>query len=330
MAQRVGRGIAVLFHDRGTRRGWVVSSTPRPHFTPGKDPIPILQEAGWPPGPVWTGGKSRPQRDSIPDRPARSSDATRPTSSQVFLVNGHLRVWNWLVRERHAWKSEEWCFITTTDQILDTIPRSVKSVKCTLVHARRFCTGNTAHRGSRSIALLFLDHGTRRGWGVSVTPRPLFTRGKYPVPIVHEAGWAPGPVWTCAENLAPTGIRSPDRPCRSQSLYRLRYPAHLFQEACFEWIPLCSYCTETCRLVLEVELRFELVLARNYINHVLLAFRPAVLNLRSVDRLSRVRELGLRGWITYYALAWLKFSFSFSNECRKQSNLWPVDSKNCY
>ena len=36
VAQRVGRRIALLFHDRGTRRGWVVSSTPRPHFTPGE------------------------------------------------------------------------------------------------------------------------------------------------------------------------------------------------------------------------------------------------------------------------------------------------------
>jgi len=71
VAQRVGRGIVLLFHDRGTRRGWVVSSTPRPHFTPGKDTISILQEAGWAPGPVWTGEKSRPHRDSIPDRPAR-------------------------------------------------------------------------------------------------------------------------------------------------------------------------------------------------------------------------------------------------------------------
>jgi len=50
VAQRVGRGIALLFHGRGTRRRWVVSSTPRPHFTPGKDPVPILQEAGWAPG----------------------------------------------------------------------------------------------------------------------------------------------------------------------------------------------------------------------------------------------------------------------------------------
>jgi len=72
LAQRVGRVIALLFNDHDTRRGWVVSSTPRPHFTPGKYPVPILQEAGWAPGPVWTVGKSRPQRASIPDRPARS------------------------------------------------------------------------------------------------------------------------------------------------------------------------------------------------------------------------------------------------------------------
>jgi len=62
--------VALIFHDRGTRRGWVVSNTLRQDFTPGKDPVPILQEAGWAPGPVWMGGKSRPHRDLIPDRPA--------------------------------------------------------------------------------------------------------------------------------------------------------------------------------------------------------------------------------------------------------------------
>ena len=55
----------------------MVSSTPRPYSTSGKDPVPILQEAGWAPGPVWTGGKSRPQRDSIPDRPAPSHSLYR-------------------------------------------------------------------------------------------------------------------------------------------------------------------------------------------------------------------------------------------------------------
>jgi len=57
-------------------------------------------------------------------------------------------------------------------------------------------------------------------------PRPLFNPGKDPVPIVQEAEWAPGPVWTGAENLAPTGIGSLNRPARSQSLYLQRYLAH--------------------------------------------------------------------------------------------------------
>ena len=91
VAQRVGRGTALLFHDRGTRRGWVISSTPRPHFTPGKDPVPIVQKAGWAPGPVWTGGKSRPHRDSIPDRPARSQSLYRlrcppPTHTYIYIT----------------------------------------------------------------------------------------------------------------------------------------------------------------------------------------------------------------------------------------------------
>jgi len=95
------------------------------------------------------------------------------------------------------------------------------------MQVQRFCTGRTAHRGSRCIALLFLDHGTRRGCGVNVTTRPHFTPGKDPVPIVKEAGWAPGPVWTSAQILAPKGIRTPDRPAPSQLSYRLSYLAHV-------------------------------------------------------------------------------------------------------
>jgi len=40
--------------------------------TPGKEPVPIVQEAGWAPGPVWMGVKSCSHQDSIADRPARS------------------------------------------------------------------------------------------------------------------------------------------------------------------------------------------------------------------------------------------------------------------
>jgi hypothetical protein len=78
--------------------------------------------------------------------------------------------------------------------------------------------------GSTDIPLVFHDLGTRWGWVVNVTPRPPLPPGKDPVPIVQEAGWDPGPVWIGAENLAPTGIRSPELPARSESLYRLSYP----------------------------------------------------------------------------------------------------------
>jgi hypothetical protein len=95
-------------------------------------------------------------------------------------------------------------------------------VKYILVQALKLCTCHTAQRRSSGIALLFHDHGTRRGWGVNVMPRLLFTPGKDPVPIVQEAGWAPGSVWTGVKNLAPTGIWT--IAC-SQLLYRLRYQA---------------------------------------------------------------------------------------------------------
>jgi len=40
------------------------------------------------------------------------------------------------------------------------------------------------------------------GWVVNATLRPLYPRKRDPVPIAQEAGWAPEPVWTGAENLA--------------------------------------------------------------------------------------------------------------------------------
>ena len=67
-------------------------------------------------------------------------------------------------------------------------------IKSTLVHALGLWIGRTAHRGSRGIALLFLDHGTRSRWGFSVMPRLHFTPRKDPVPIVQKAGWASGSV----------------------------------------------------------------------------------------------------------------------------------------
>jgi len=58
------------------------------------------------------------------------------------------------------------------------------------------------------------------GGMLKATLRPLYPRE---IPIVEEAGWAPGSFWVGAENLALTGFRSQDRPARSDSLYRLSY-----------------------------------------------------------------------------------------------------------
>jgi len=74
-----------------------------------------------------------------------------------------------------------------------------------------------AQRGRRGIILLFLQARCQRH-----APAVLPTESS--VSNVQEVGWAPVPVWTCAENVAPTGIRSSDRPDRSESLYSLSYP----------------------------------------------------------------------------------------------------------
>jgi len=81
----------------------------------------------------------------------------------------------------------------------------------------------TKRGGSRCKALLFLLISALDGQRHAPDALP---RERYQVPIVQEAGWAPGPVWTGAENIASTGIRFQDHPARSESLYRLSYPGN--------------------------------------------------------------------------------------------------------
>jgi len=54
--------------------------------------------------------------------------------------------------------------------------------------------------------------------------RLIYRRQRDPAPFVQEPGWASGPIWSGAENLAPTGIRSSGRTAGSVSLCRLSYP----------------------------------------------------------------------------------------------------------
>ena len=60
-------------------------------------------------------------------------------------------------------------------------------------------------------------------WSTPLSGR--FTPGKEtPVPIVQEAGWAPGPVRTGGGNVASIGIRSPESPAHIELLDTLHYP----------------------------------------------------------------------------------------------------------
>jgi hypothetical protein len=59
VAQSVGRGIALLFHDLGTRRGEWSAARPGRNLPPSPREKPGTHCTGAP-GSVWTGGNSRP------------------------------------------------------------------------------------------------------------------------------------------------------------------------------------------------------------------------------------------------------------------------------
>jgi hypothetical protein len=64
---------------------------------------------------------------------------------------------------------------------------------------------------------------------VNATPQPLYPRERDPGTIVQEAGWASGPVWTGAENLAHRGnsIPGPSTPLQVATPTALSRPTEL-------------------------------------------------------------------------------------------------------
>jgi hypothetical protein len=64
--------------------------------------------------------------------------------------------------------------------------------------------------------------------------------GKDPVPIVQEAGWAPEPVWTGAENLDPWTVQS----VASRYSDRATQPTLTIRRQCINnnWYILCVSC----------------------------------------------------------------------------------------
>jgi hypothetical protein len=86
------------------------------------------------------------------------------------------------------------------------------------------------------------ESSARRGRVVSATPWPSYPRETDPVPRLQEAKLASGPVWIDSQNLATSGVRTPDRPAHSKSLYRLSYPQ------CLQFGPHSALLTQVPRL----------------------------------------------------------------------------------
>ena len=86
------------------------------------------------------------------------------------------------------------------------------------------------------------NHGTRQAWLVNATPRPLYPRERRGTHCI--VGWVGhrAVLYGCGKSRPPPpppGIRSPDRPARIESLYRLGNRGPFCKENAFDDISKC-------------------------------------------------------------------------------------------
>jgi hypothetical protein len=105
--------------------------------------------------------------------------------------------WKTSTSVRHTW-------VWTTDNVKSTLEQATKT-----------------QRGGGIWLYSFFNLSARWVCGQCHVPAPL-AHGKTRYPLCRRLG-GPGTVWTGAENFALSEIRSPNRPARSESLYRLSY-----------------------------------------------------------------------------------------------------------
>ena len=67
-------------------------------------------------------------------------------------------------------------------------------------------TGHEGPEGEQMYSSTLSLTSTLDGFGGQHHAPTALPPRKDPVPTVQEAGWAPGPVWTDAENVAPPGF----------------------------------------------------------------------------------------------------------------------------
>jgi len=89
------------------------------------------------------------------------------------------------------------------------------------------CNTPRRQRGGSGTALPILNLSPRRVWVANAMPWPLYPQETEQVPILKEAGWTLGPVWTGTSNLtpnSPAGMWTQWCPTCGISLHWLHYP----------------------------------------------------------------------------------------------------------
>jgi hypothetical protein len=119
----------------------------------------------------------------------------------------------------HSWAVSTGCAMWSQKLITmqDRIKTFLGSIKVTLEQVTK------AQKGNRSIATRSLTSAIVGVGGQRHTPAAL-SPGKTRYPLHRRLGRPHGRSGQVQKISPPTRIRSPDRPARSESLYRLRYP----------------------------------------------------------------------------------------------------------
>ena len=115
---------------------------------------------------------------------------------------------------------------TVRQTTLNALWKHKVKVKVTLVQVLRLCTGRTAHRGSRGIALPFRDHDTRRGEGSASRPGRFLPPGKTRYTLYRRLGGPQDRSGQVRKISPPPGFDPRTVQPVTMSLYRLSYRAH--------------------------------------------------------------------------------------------------------
>ena len=97
------------------------------------------------------------------------------------------------------------------------------------------------HRGQVNVQILRIRNPALERGGRSASGSSRFTLGKDPVPIVQEAGWASGPVWTAWEVSPSPGFDPRTVQTAANRYTEYAIPAAKFQYTSFEEITFLPY-----------------------------------------------------------------------------------------